>query len=98
MTYSSFKKINISLEANTSNLVTRDQGIKLLSAIIVIVNEYDNVIIDLSDVMSLSPSFVDELFNGLRKALGEKFTKKIKIVCNVPEWRKLIQTALKYRS
>ena len=94
MTYLSSQKINIAVEIKSYNLVTRDQGSKLVSLIAEKLKTNELIVIDFTGVLSLSPSFADELFNGLKKELGETFSKKIKILCDKPEWRKLIQTAL----
>jgi len=97
MTFS-YLTIKIKSEIITPHLVTRDQGKKLLSIIISNIKPDYIIIIDFGDLETISPSFIDELFNGLKKELGDNFSKKIKVICHVPEWRKLIQAALKYRS
>jgi hypothetical protein len=83
--------------SDSRSLLTRDQGSDLRSEVLRQLASCASVVLDLTHVDALSPSFADELFGGLESELGVDFTRLIRISCPRPEWRRLISSALTHR-
>ncbi len=95
---SSFKPvIDLAEGTGSPSLLTRDQGRELRLYVIKKLQDTDSVVLDLTHVEALSPSFADELFGGLNEHLGQTFRKRIQISCPKAEWRRLISSVLQYR-
>lgn len=62
-----------------------------------LISDYEIVVLDLTNIEALSPSFTDELFAILRGNLGDSFSIKIKIVCPKVTWRRLIHSVMAHR-
>lgn len=99
MTSSSEFKVDISTVSslNSRSLLTRDQAAGLRDGILQLLGIHSSVILDMGNVVALSPSFADELFGGLETALGDQFRRKIRILCPRAEWKRLIAGALAHR-
>ena len=99
MTSSSTKSIDLVEGLGSTSLLTREQGSLLSRRILEEVrNQEEAILIDLSSVEALSPSFVDELFGGLEGSLGAAgFKERIKIACPRTPWRRLISVVLAHR-
>jgi len=77
--------------------LTRDQGAALRARVLEALEISACIVLDLSRVEALSPSFADELFGGLETALASGFHERIRISCPSAEWKRLISSALAHR-
>lgn len=94
MTSSPTRVIDLSEGAPSMALLTRDQGKALCQRILEILRDDGHVMLDLSAVEGLSPSFADELFGGLETRLGARFRERVRISCPKREWKSLIASVL----
>ena len=90
-------RVDLAKGADSSSLLTRDQGKALRTLVLGRLQTSETVTLDLSGALALSPSFADELFAGLEKELGTRFTERIRISGARPEWQRLISSALQHR-
>jgi len=94
---SNAESIDLAKGTDSASLLTRDQGRRLRTSVMEKLRSVEKVVLDLSRAEALSPSFADELFAGLEKELGPRFSASVRIVGAKPEWRRLISSALQHR-
>ena len=97
MISSSDDTIDLGAWAASRSLLTRDQGSALRGQVLQRLGTSRSVILDLTQVDALSPSFADELFGGLETEMGADFKRRVRISCPKPEWKRLIASALGHR-
>ena len=93
----STKTIDLTEIGGSKALLTRDQGANLRSQIVKLLDIESMVVLDLSNVEALSPSFADELFATLDADLKDQFHSRVKVVCPSIDWKQLIRTVLAQR-
>jgi hypothetical protein len=96
-TSSSSETIDLGECAASRSLLTRDQGSDLREKVLLRLATARAVVLDLTRVDALSPSFADELFGGLEAELGPDFKQRVRISCPRSEWKRLIASALTHR-
>jgi len=97
MTSSLPEEIDVVKAAGSSALLTRDQGATLRALILSMLESREALTIDMSGVKALTPSFADEFFGGLDSALGAEFSRRVRVRCAQPAWKRLIQVAIGHR-
>lgn len=93
----SAKTIDLTEVGDTKALLTREQGANLRLQIVKLLDTEPMVVLDLSNVEALSPSFADELFATLDAVLEGQFPTRVKIICPSNDWKQLIRTVLAHR-
>ena len=96
-TSSSDQTIDLGECSHSRSLLTRDQGNDLRIEVLRRLESCQSVVLDLTNIEALSPSFADELFGGLEAQLGGDFKHRVRVSCPKPEWRRLIASALSHR-
>ena len=80
-------------------LLTRDQGEPVRDELLLLVNSYDTVEIDLNGVDAFTPSFIDEALGKCLEEIGAaRFRQQVKLVVASIEHRKLVNLVLKNRA
>ncbi len=90
-------ELPLELLAETGALLTRGQGKRALKKILDALGQDGVAIIDVSKVTVMSPSFADELFGGLDRAMGSAFRERVHVRGASADLQRLIGKALSYR-
>jgi hypothetical protein len=99
MTESIIQYVPLNMRDYGQLLVTRDQGEKVRNHLMHLLHEHEYVEIILDDVDAYTPSFVDEVLGKCMLELGtDKFRKAIRLICQAPEVRKLVNLVLSNRT